>query len=186
MSEDEELLDEEDGEELNWIAIGVAAVALILVIGGGIWYFLIREDPDALVLSQRPQWVEPEGGIREEQIIEMLPRMIISPYDGQGRYFLILKLNFSVGDQNKAMKLVMERPGGLDRIQNFIIDIYSSYTLDELRQPKYKEEARQHLKNELNKMAGWQGIPPELEGLDEDDLPKPPLLDVYYETYILQ
>jgi|GEM_PF-1170507 len=186
MSEDEELLDEDDSDELNWVAIGIAAVVLIAVIGAAAWYFFIREDPMEAAGIEVVRWEEPER-FEEEEIIgpPLFPELVISPYDGQGRYYLSLQLSFLVGNRDQAFDLIMDRPGGLQRVQNIVIDVFTSYTLDELRQPKFKEEARQILKDRLNEMAGWKGIPPEMEGLPEEDLPKPPLVEIYFDKFIL-
>ena len=42
---DDEILDEGEDEELNFVAIFIAAAVLLALIGGGVWYFFIREAP---------------------------------------------------------------------------------------------------------------------------------------------
>ena len=40
---DDEILDEDEEEELNFVAIFVAAAIVLALIGGVVWYFFIRK-----------------------------------------------------------------------------------------------------------------------------------------------
>ena len=66
---------------------------------------------------------------------------------------------------------------------NFVIDIYSDFTREELRTPKVKEWARQHILDEWNHTIGWE-YDAELDALDL--LSPPPLEALYYANYVLQ
>ena len=49
---------------------------------------------------------------------------------------------------------------------NFVIDVYSDYTREELRVPEVKEMAREHILEEWNRIIGWE-YEAELEALGQ-------------------
>ena len=67
------------------------------------------------------------------------------------------------------------KPWKYSQALNFVIDVYSDYTREELRTPKIKEMARQSILDEWNHIVGW-----------EYDLEPPPIKALYYTTYVLQ
>ncbi|MDA0745315.1 MAG: flagellar basal body-associated FliL family protein [bacterium] len=181
MGLEEEILDEDDGEELNIIAIVIAAVIVLALIGAAVWYFVLRE-PSADEQPQLPKWEAPEE-LENETISTLLPELIINPSDSKGRYFLIVKVDVSLNKPEVVQEEVINKSWRMAEIKNNIIDVFSSYRMDELRMPNYKEEARKRILNRLNELAGWTGEPPaEAEG--EEALP--PVKDVYFSKYILQ
>ena len=61
MAQDDELIDEEEADEFNFVAIGIAAVIVLAIVGGLVWYFMLREpsseEEDAG--PKLPQWEAP-------------------------------------------------------------------------------------------------------------------------------
>lgn len=179
--EDDELLDEEEGEELNWPVIIIAAVVVLGLVGGAIWYFLIREVPED-ELEKEPEYVAPES-LAEESVYIDLPDMIISPRDGKGRFYLILKFDVVMNDRGRVLDEMLLKPWKLAQAKNFLIDVYGSYTREELRMPQVKEQTRQIILDEWNRIIGWE-YDAELEMLNQ--LEPPPLKALYYSKYVLQ
>ena len=179
--EDEDLLDEEEDEELNWSAIIIAAVILLALIGGAVWYFLIRE-PSPEDLNKEPDYVIPETLVKESIYIDM-PNMVISPLDSRGRSYLIIKFDVVYNDRNIVFDEMILKPWKWAQALNVVIDVYSEYTSEELRTPKVKELARQHVLDEWNHIIGWE-YDAELEALGQ--LPQPPLKELYYAMYVIQ
>ena len=179
---DDEILDEDEAEEeYNILAIIVAAVIALVLIGGLIWFFLIRESDPEDAGPQVVKWEKSEG-LGEEYVTDLLPPMIINPRDSKGRYFLVLKVDVALSDQSVLTSLLASEPWLMAQVKNIIIDEFSSYTMDELRTPKYKEEAKQNILKSFNDLAGWTGPDPLAEG--EDALP--PVRNIYFAQYILQ
>lgn len=177
--DDEELLDdEEEGGELNIPAIVIAVVLLLSLIGGGTWFFAFRESPQESPQARLPDWEPPENQ-EAEKIIDLLPQLIINPYDSQGRSWLLIKIDLAVNNSNARDK-VLDKPWLLPQAQNIIIDIFSNYNTRELKMPNIKEEARKRIKRELNTLLGWQE---ELAAENED---LPPIKKVYFVKYMLQ
>ena len=170
--EDEELLDEDEHEELNWPMIIIAAIVVIGLIGGAIWYFLIREPP--VEVDKEPEYEAPETLVEESIYLDM-PEMIISPRDGKGRFYLIVKFDVAMKDKGAVFDEMVLKPWKYSQALNFVIDVYSDYTREELRTPKIKEMARQSILDEWNHIVGW-----------EYDLEPPPIKALYYTTYVLQ
>ena len=182
MADDDEILDEDDSEEeYNIGAIIGAAVLVLALIGGAVWYFLIREVAPEDELAQLPNWEAPEG-LGDKYVTDLLPSMTINPRDSKGRYFLIVKIDVALSDQSVLIDLFGSHPWLIPQVQNIIIDEFSSYTMDELRTPKYKDMAKENIKAALNELAGWTGPDPLAEGEDA----KPPVREVYFAKYILQ
>ena len=148
MAEDE-LLEEEEDEELNIPAILIAVVLLLAIIGGVVWFFFIREVP--VDKTKLLPWEPPEN-VAEEKIYDLFPQLIINPVDSRGRFFLILKINILFQDIDILPEL-LDKPWILPKAQNIVIDIFSTYTMGELRMPKFKEEARQEIKSECQRIA---------------------------------
>ena len=93
MADDEELLDDDEEEgELNWVAIIIAAVLALALIGGLIWYFVLREEP--VEGEKEPDYISPESLVEEEIYLDM-PELFINPIDSRGRFFLILKFDIA-------------------------------------------------------------------------------------------
>ena len=181
--EDENLLDEDEDEdeELNWVAIIIAAVVLLALIGGAVWYFLIREPPPE-DLNKEPDYVIPET-LAEESIYLDMPNMVISPLDSRGRSYLIIKFDVVYNDRSIVFNEMILKPWKWAQALNVVIDVYSEYTSEELRTPKVKELARQHVLDEWNHIIGWE-YDAELEALGQ--LPPPPLETLYYAMYVIQ
>ena len=151
--EDDELLDEDEDEELNWPAIIIAAVVVLGLIGGAIWYFFIREPPEET--EKEPEYVPPEELVEENIYLDM-PEMIISPRDGKGRFYLILKFDVAMNDPGRVRDEMLFKPWKYSQALNFVIDVYSDFTREELRAPKIKENARQSILDEWNRIIGWE------------------------------
>ena len=116
-----------------------------------------------------------------DNIYDLFPQLLINPVDSRGRFFLILKINILFQDADILVEL-LDKPWILPKAQNIVIDIFSIYTKDELRTPKFKEEARQEVQSEFNALLGWtEGA----AALAEEPVP-PPIKDIYFERYILQ
>lgn len=181
--EDEDLLDEdeEEGEELNWVAIIIAAVIVIGLIGGLVWYFLIREVSEE-ELNKEPDYEIPES-LAEENIYLDMPDMIISPQDSKGRYYLVVKFDVAMNDPGTARDEMILKPWKWSEALNFVIDVYSNHTREELRTPNVKEWARQSILEEWNRIIGWE-YDANLEALGQ--LAPPPLKTLYYEKYVIQ
>jgi flagellar basal body-associated protein FliL len=181
MADDEELLDDEEEEdELNWIAIIIATIVALALIGGLIWYFVLRDETaDG---PKEPDYVIPESLV-EEKIYLDLPELFINPFDSRGRFFLILKFDVAYNDRALVFDEMILKPWNYAKAKNMIIDVYSEYTREELRTPKVKEETRQRLLDEFNTMLGWEYD----AGLEElGQLEDPPIKALYYAKYILQ
>jgi hypothetical protein len=106
MADEDELIDED--EELNWPAIIIAAIVIIGLIGGLVWYFLIREVPEE-DLNKEPDYVVPESLV-EEAVYADMPDMIISPLDSKGRFYLIVKFDVVMNDRSAAFNEMMLKP----------------------------------------------------------------------------
>jgi len=182
---DDELLDEEDDEEYNIVAIVIALVLLLAIIGGIVWYFFLRTPPsEEEIALQTPKWEAPVDA-KADEVFELLPKMIINPLDSDGRYYLIVKVD--VAWQDEMPSELINKLWMIPKAQNLIIDVFSSYTIDELQTPKFKEEARLELKYEFNKMLGWEGeepTPEEAALLEPEALP--PIREIYLVEFILQ
>ena len=108
MADEDELIDEDEDEELNWPAIIIAAIVIIGLIGGLVWYFLIREVPEE-ELNKEPDYVVPESLVEEAVYVDM-PDMIISPLDSKGRFYLIVKFDVVMNDRSAAFNEMMLKP----------------------------------------------------------------------------
>lgn len=182
--EEEEILDEGEGEELNFVAIAVAAVVILGLIGGAVWFFVLREPPPDKKKDELPKWEAPED-LGREYVTDLLPELVINPRDSNGRYFLIVKLDIALNDQAVLKKEVFGKKWRMAEVKNIVIDIFSEYTVDELRTPKFKDEARRRIVEQLNALAGW--TQEDALVMDEDgEIKKPPVQDVYFMRYILQ
>ena len=181
MADDEELLDDDEEEdELNWIAIIVAAIVALALIGGLIWYFVLRDDSaDA---EKEPDYIVPDALVKEEIYVDM-PELFINPRDSRGRFFLILKFDVAYNDRALVFKELFEKPWNFAKAKNMISDVYGEYTREELRTPKIKKETRQLLFDEFNRMLGWE-YDSVLEELGQ--LEPRPIKALYYSKYILQ
>lgn len=181
MADDEELLDDDEEEgELNWVAIIIAAVLALALIGGLIWYFVLREEP--VEGEKEPDYISPESLVEEEIYLDM-PELFINPIDSRGRFFLILKFDIAFNNRSLVFDEMILKPWNLAKAKNMIIDVYGEYTREELRTPKVKEETRQRLLDEFNTMLGWE-YDAVLEELGQLELP--PIKALYYAKYILQ
>jgi len=182
---DDELLDEDDGDEYNIVAIVIAVVVVLAIIGGVVWYFFLRtptEEGEGGL--QLPQWEAPID-TKIDEVFELLPKMILNPADGDGRYYLILKVDVAWTDGMPGD--LIGKPWMIPKAQNIIIDVFSSYTISELQTPRFKEEARLELKYELNKMLGYEGeehTPEEEAEIYPANLP--PIREIYFVEFILQ
>jgi flagellar basal body-associated protein FliL len=184
MADDYDVLDDEDGDEYNIVAIVIALVVVLAVVGGIVWYFFLQTPPEEDPALQLPKWEAPVDA-KEDEVFELLPKMIINPADGDGRYYLIIKVD--VAWNNGLPSDLLGKLWMIPKAQNLIIDVFGSYTISELQTPKFKEEARLDLKHELNKMLGWEGediTPEQAAEMDPDDLP--PIREVYLVEFILQ
>ena len=181
MADEDELLDDDEEEELNWLAIIIVAVIVLGLIGGGVWYFLIREVPEE-GLEKEPEYVAPET-LAEESIYLDMPDMIISPRDGKGRFYLIIKFDVAMNDRAAVFDEMILKPWKYAQALNFVIDVYSDYTREELGTPKVKELARQTILDEWNHIIGWE-YDAQLKALGQ--LEPPPLKALYYANYVLQ
>ena len=179
---DDEILDEDEEEELNFVAIFVAAAIVLALIGGVVWYFFIREVPEE-EKNQMSQWEAPED-LGKEYISDLLPEMIINPADSKGRHFLIVKIDVGVNDRDIIFEEVLSKKWRIPEIRNIIIDVFSTYTTYELKTPKYKQEAREVIVEKLNELAGWTSEMAALSGDGEVSLP--PVKEVYFSKYIIQ
>ena len=175
---DDELLDEDEDQEINLVAIAIAALVVLALIGGAIWFFFLREIPES-EKAKLPPWEAPES-LTEEAVSDILPKMIINPVDSDGRNFLIVKINVAMNDPALVREEVLGKLWRLQEIKNTINDIFSVYTMQELRTPKFKKEARQQIKGAMNEMMGWT----EVAATDEENLP--PIKAIYFEEYVLQ
>lgn len=179
---DDEILDEEEDEELNWMAIIIAAVVVLALIGGAVWFFFIREVPEEGDKVELPKWEKPDDLVAEN-VNDFLNRMRINPANSRGRHFLVVKLDFALNDVSVVSNEVYGKSWRLAQVKNTIIDVFSSYTLEELKLPKYKEEARTKLWEELNGLVGWTRPAVEQEeGMAYDP---PPIKAIYFSEYIL-
>jgi hypothetical protein len=181
MADEDELLDEDEDEELNWPAIIIATIVIIGLIGGLVWYFLIREVPEE-ELNKEPDYVVPESLLEEAVYVDM-PDMIISPHDSKGRFYLIVKFDVVMNDRSAAFNEMIVKPHNWAKALNLVVDVYSDYTREELRIPKVKENARQYILDEWNHIIGWD-YDAELEALGQ--LEPPPLEALYYAKYVIQ
>ena len=116
---DDEILDEDEEEELNFVAIFVAAAIVLALIGGVVWYFFIREVPEE-EKNQIPQWEAPED-LGKEYISDLLPEMIINPADSKGRHFIIVKIDVGVNDRDIIFEEVLSKKWRIPEIRNIII-----------------------------------------------------------------
>lgn len=182
MADDEELLDDEEEEEdeLNWVAIIIAAVVTLALIGGLIWYFVLRDD--SIDAEKEPDYIVPDTLVEEEIYLD-LPELFINPFDSRGRFFLILKFDIAFNNRSLVLDEMILKPWNYAKAKNMIIDVYSEYTREELRTPEIKEETRQRLLDEFNTMLGWE-YDAVLEELGQ--LEPPPIKALYYSKYILQ
>lgn len=180
MADDEELIDDEEEEELNWPAIVIAAVIALGLIGGAIWYFFLV-DPEAEG-EKEPEYVPPETLVQEEIYLDM-PDLFISPADSRGRFFLVLKFDIAYNDRSRVLGELIQKPWKWAQAQNMIIDVYSEYTREELKTPKFREETRQRLLDDFNTLLGWE-YDAKLEAFGQ--LEPPPIKALYYSKYILQ
>jgi len=185
MADDEGLLDEEEEGEYNIPAIIATVVVLLALIGGAVWYFVIREPPDEESQAERPEWVRPEN-LEEEQISDILPQMVINPLDGRGRYYLIVRINIAINDNELARNEIIKKPWRLAQVKNLIYDICSAYRVDELRTPNIKEQIRGRILEDINDILGWTKEEAKAEadrtGLEMEP---PPIKDIYFEEYLV-
>jgi hypothetical protein len=98
----------DEDEELNWVAIIIAAVVVIGLVGGLVWYFLIREVSEK-ELNREPDYEVPESLVEESIYLDM-PDMIISPSDSKGRYYLIVKFDVAMNDAGRARDEMIFKP----------------------------------------------------------------------------
>lgn len=185
MGVEEELLDDEEADEFNFVAIGIAAVVVVAIIGGLVWFFVLKEEltEDEDAGPQLPQWEAPLD-LTPELVYEGMDRLIINPADSRGRYYLVVKVDIAFS-RNMLSELI-STPWVLPQAQNIIIDVFSDYTIAELQKAELKEEARQEIKYEFNRLLGWEGdepSPEELQEMDEDS--RPPVKDIYLVEFIL-
>ena len=184
MAQEDELLDDDEADEYNFVAIGIAGVVVLAIVGGLIWYFLIREPPTEDELGpQLPKWEAPID-LNPELVYEGLEKMIINPVDSRGRYYLIVKIDIAFNRDVRGD--LLSKLWIIPQAKNVIIDVLSDFTIAELQSAEMKEEARSEIKQEFNRLLGWQGdalTPEELEELDDDS--KPPIKDIYFTEFIL-
>ncbi len=179
--DDEEILDDED-EELNIVAIAVAAIVLLVLIGGIVWFFFLREVPEEEVSEAGiPGWEAPDD-FASEAVQDFLPTMIINPSDSGGRYFLVVKIDVALNDQDLVRQEVLNKPWRIPQVKNLIIDVFSVYSREEPRTPKVIEEARQEILAQLNAMLGWTEPEMEIEGVEN----KAPIETIYFTEYVIQ
>ncbi len=110
--------------------------------------------------------------------------MIINPADSRGRYYLIVKIDIAFNRDVRGE--LLSRLWVIPQAKNIIIDVFSDFTIAELQTPDMKEEARLEIKQEFNRLLGWEGdepTPEEMEELEEDA--KPPIKDIYFVEFIL-
>ncbi len=186
MADNEELLDEEDGGDYNIVAIVITMVVAIVLIGGGVWYFFFRTPSETTEekTTQLPQWEAPETADKE-LVFDMLPAMVINPLDSNGRYYLQVKVDFTFNrDMNSEL---IGKPWLLPQAKNIIIDIFSDFTVEELQTSEFREEARNEIKTEFNRLLGWteDKAAPQTEG-ETDPETLPPIKEVYLVQFILQ
>lgn len=183
MADEDELIDEEEGGEYNFVTVGIAVAVLLLLIGGAVWYFMFRTPPEEKAEIQLPKWEMPEA-ISPDIVYEGLPKMIINPADSDGRYYLQVKVDIAFSKDIRSQ--LLGKPWLLPQAQNIIIDVFNDYTIDDLQTPKFREEARLEVKRELNRLLGWEGeeLPEDLQELDIED--RPPISEVYLVEFILQ
>jgi flagellar basal body-associated protein FliL len=179
---DDEILDEGEDEELNFVAIFIAAAVLLALIGGVVWYFFIREAP-VEEQNRLPQWEAPED-LGAEYISDLLQEMIINPADSKGRYFLIVKIDVAVNDRDIIFDEVLSKKWRIPEIRNIIVDVISTYTMAELKTPEFKNEVREVIVEKLNELAGWTADM--AASSDDGELILPPVKDIYFSKYILQ
>ncbi|MDP6779843.1 MAG: flagellar basal body-associated FliL family protein [Candidatus Latescibacteria bacterium] len=180
--EDDEILDDDDDEELNVVAIAVAALVLIALIGGIVWFFFIREVPkEDIEEAGIPGWEAPDT-LRAESVQDFLPTMIINPLDSGGRYFLLVKVDVAINDEDLVRDEVLNKPWRVPQVKNLIIDVFSVYSREELRTPKVVEEAREEILAQMNAMLGWTKPEMVIEGVDN----KPPIKTIYFSEYVIQ
>jgi flagellar basal body-associated protein FliL len=185
LDQEDEILDEGEEEEVNWTAVIIAAVVVLALIAGAVWFFFIREVPEGDAKVELPKWVPPPEGFAEETVNDFLPVMVINPSDSKGRYFLVVKLDFALNDVSLVANWVYGKPWRLAQVKNIIVDVFNSYAVDELKMPKYKEEARQKIWETLNGLVGWVPSTQPVEEGYEDPNP-PPIKAIYFSQYILQ
>ncbi|MCZ6634671.1 MAG: flagellar basal body-associated FliL family protein [bacterium] len=173
--DEEEIIDEED-DELNIPAIILTAVLVLALIGGAVWYFFIREPPEEDE-EKGLVWETPTN-VQKEILFKMLPELVINPRDSRGRVYLIVKIDVVLNEDIRSQFL--NKLWILPEAQNAIIDIFNSYSLDELRTPKLKEEARLQIKEEFNIILGWTGDP----DTPAPDGSLPPVKNIYITKYI--
>ena len=178
--EEEEILDGGEGGGPSVAAI-LVAVVLLGLIGAAVWYFFFREKKVETEM-ELPKWEAPQG-VAEEQVFEALPELIINPADSEGRYFLVVKINVVYNDRKAIYDKMAGKPWRLPQVQNLIIDIFSRYTVQELQTPKFKEEARKRITDELNALLGWTAAAA-AEG--EEEKAPPPIERIDFSQYVLQ
>ena len=110
---DDEILDEGEEEELNFVAIFVAAAIVLALIGGVVWYFFIREVPEE-EKNQMPQWEAPED-LGKEYISDLLPEMIINPAGSKGRHFILSKSMWGSMIETSFSKKCCRRSGAFPK-----------------------------------------------------------------------
>ena len=174
--DDEELIDEDEDEELNIPAIIIAAVLLLALIGGAVWYFVLREPPEEDE-NKGPVWEAPANA-EEEILFTMLKELVVNPRDSRGRFYLIVKIDVALNEDIRGEFL--SKLWVIPEAQNAIIDVFNSYSVEELRTPKIKEEARLQIKEEFSSILGWTGDP----NMPAPDGTLPPIKDIYIVKYI--
>jgi len=184
MGAEEELIDDEEADELNFVAIGIAAVIVLAIIGGLVWFFVLKEEPTEEEAGPKiPEWEAPLD-LTPELVYDDLDRLIINPADSRGRYYLVVKVDIAF--QRDVRGELLSRLWVIPQAKNLIIDIFSDYTIAELQKSEFKEEARMEILYEFNRLMGWEGDLPsfeELEVMEDDD--KPPVKDIYLVEFIL-
>ena len=183
---EDELIDDDEADEYNFVAIGIAAAIVLAIIGGLIWFFVLREEPteeEADAGPKLPEWEAPID-LSPELVYDGLESMIINPADSRGRYYLVVKVDIAFNRDVRGEML--SQLWKIPQAKNIIIDIFSDYTIAELQTPDLKEEARLEIKYALNKLLGWEGDEPTPEELAEmDDESKPPIKEIYLVEFIL-
>jgi len=156
--EEDVLLDEEESGEYNLVAIGIVAMVVLAIIGGLVWFFVLKEDSTKKEADILPKWVAPVD-LSPELVYDGMERLIINPADSRGRYYLVVKVDIAFNRDVRAE--LLSNLWKIPKAKNIIIDVFSAYTVAELQTLELKEEARLEIKYEFNKLMGWKDGEPE-------------------------